>query len=86
MPQLGQRENGIGDELQWIPWGLVQRGVPSDKVFEIEYLKKSSTILQKYDHDYRWIRHPWVNEILYNLPIISCYHHHHHYHYYYYYY
>lgn len=59
MPQLGQRENGIGDDLQWVPWGLVQRGVPSDKSFEIQYLKQSSTILQKYDHNYPWIRHPW---------------------------
>lgn len=59
MPQLGQRENGIGDELQWIPWGLVQRGVPNDKPFNIDYIKQSSTILNKYDHNYRWIRHPW---------------------------
>ena len=59
MPQLGQRENGIGDDLQWIPWGLVQRGVPSDKAFKINYIKQSSTILNKYDYNYPWVRHPW---------------------------
>jgi hypothetical protein len=57
MPQLGQREAGVGVEYVWVPWGLVTKGIDKDENLSPVAVRDACSLLTKYPLDYPWIRH-----------------------------